>query len=143
MVTGFEVVGVVLAALPILMKVSKAVVEGAADVRRVFGQSYRNAELQEFHNQFWMETFWLHRHLRQFVQSLPAIPNAVSMRLHGGIDLDLWETNQSVKDAALERLGEEDFEAFLVILERILGLLNRIIKDCSTQISPLGSVSNC
>ena len=116
--SGLEAVGVVLRVLPILMSASKVTI-------RMIGVT---TAMQKFHDDFFWEAFVIHRNLRRFTDSLP-LTVGVKMQLKVASITALWESDEAVRKAIIDRLGENGCEDFVMISRKVLSALDCLVKN--------------
>lgn len=131
--SGFEIAGVVLAVLPLFAQAGKAHI---ATLHKAASRATRDDKLEEFYREFWWETFELGKLLEQVVQGLPAVSEGRKQELLGSTD---DETTWAAPDiaAALNEFfaSSDDHLAFQKVMEKVLDLLSRLIKDETIHVS--------
>ncbi|KAL9000161.1 MAG: hypothetical protein Q9188_005727 [Gyalolechia gomerana] len=133
--SGVECAGLVLAVLPLAIEAAKSYKNGVDTIRDVWSRSRRDNELEDFYHELWMEMFFLDRHLRDIVQALPFLKEDRKASLLSGENLGQWTTESDVAEALQAHFNSEtDYQAFMVIMGKIVQLLAQLIKDSTTHI---------
>ncbi|KAF2182860.1 hypothetical protein K469DRAFT_585514 [Zopfia rhizophila CBS 207.26] len=134
--SGIEVAGIVLAALPLFVEAAKGYSQGADSIRKVASRRERDQKLADFYSEFYWELFQLDRQLQAVVDNLPTLSDARKAELFVQVRQDDWKPGADVSQALFDFFGaKEDFDAFLVVMSRVAQLLCQIVKDPSIHIS--------
>lgn len=141
--SGVECAGLVLAVLPLAIEAAKSYKNGVDTIRDVWSRSRRDNELEDFYYELWMEMFLLDRQLRDIVQALPFLKEDRKASLLSGGNLGQWTTESDVAEALQAHFNSEtDYQAFMVIMGKIVQLLAQLIKDSTTHIEQKEMVSH-
>ncbi|KAF2175473.1 hypothetical protein K469DRAFT_679973 [Zopfia rhizophila CBS 207.26] len=137
MPTGFEIAGVALAILPLVIEVAKSYTRGVNSIKNVIISERRDEKLQEFYEHFWWETYHLENTLRRIVIGLPLLCRECKEALSADRSLSMWEEDKEVKQALLLYFrDEEGVDAFILVLLKVLELVDRLtIRDKSTKLT--------
>lgn len=142
MITGIECAGLVLAVLPLFIEIAKSYKRGIDTMHDLASQTRRDEKLEEFYEDFWWELFLLDRQIREIVEALPCLSDNRKTELTTAGHLDEWTVDADVACALEDYFkSETDFNAFMVIMTKIVQLLAQVIKDTSVQISEADIVS--
>ncbi|KAL9600268.1 MAG: hypothetical protein Q9219_003313 [cf. Caloplaca sp. 3 TL-2023] len=133
--SGVECAGLVLAVLPLAIEAAKSYKHGVDTIRDVLSNTRRDSELEDFYHELWMEMFLLDRQLRDIVHVLPFLTDDRKASLLDGENLGQWTTESDVTEALQEHFNSEtDYQAFTVIMGKIVQLLSQLIKDGTTHV---------
>lgn len=145
MASGIECVGLVLAVLPLFIEGAKQYSKGVDTITKVVSHAFRDKRLLEFYEEFWWELYFLNRNIRKVVNSLPHLSDerkAGIEEFEGGISD--WHHSSDIVTALREYfVTEERYNAFLVVMDRIVQLLSQLVKDSTIQISKKETVIPC
>lgn len=133
--SGFEIAGIVLAVLPCFTEAGKR--NGAA-IGNAMKKSKRNQELEEFYSTFQYETYEIQSHIKSVFLAIPNLSEDRKQLVAEGLrtrDLDSWNQDVDVAAALEEYMSPEDHAAFYKVLEKVLSLLARLVKDETVHIS--------
>lgn len=143
MITGIECAGLVLAVLPVFIQAAKSYKRGVDSIYNVTSHSRRDERLQEFYEEFWWETVMLNRQIRGIVDALPYLSNDRKTYLAAAEHLEEWNQDTDVSQALQEFFSSEmDFEDFMVIMTKIVGLLVQLVQDSTVHISIIDMVGD-
>lgn len=141
MITGIECAGLILAVLPIFIEAAKSYKKGIDTIRDVASQARRDDKLEEFYEDFWWELYFLDRQIREIVEALPCLSDNRKTELTTAEHLDEWMIAADVAFALQEYFKSgTDFNAFMLIMTKIIQLLGQVIKDTSLEISEADKV---
>lgn len=142
MITGIECAGLVLAVLPLFIGAAKSYKQGIDTIRDVISQTRRDEKLEEFYEDFYWELYLLNRQIREIVGALPFLSDHRKTELTTAEHLDEWTIDADVVRALEDYFNSEtDFNAFMVIMTKIVQLLAQVVRDTSLQISEADKVS--
>jgi hypothetical protein len=96
MASGFEIAGLVLAMLPLVIEGVKTYKENIDDLRH-------DDQLKDDYNDLWVELWFLKRRLKTLVDRLPDLCADCKKDLTS--DPSLWDGNESVKRSLLTYFG--------------------------------------
>jgi hypothetical protein len=134
--SGFEIVGVVLGALPLFVEAGKAYAHGASTIHKVVSQSKRDKKLQEFYENFYWEVVELKRQIEDIVERLPHLSEERKKEILDSDDFDKWNKATDVEDALRNFFAtDKDFETFVLVMEKVVRLFDQLIKDETVKIS--------
>ncbi|KAJ0115202.1 hypothetical protein J7T55_001612 [Diaporthe amygdali] len=133
--SGFEVAGVVLAVLPFFIEAGKAYGDHATALQKAVTRSTRDKELQEFYEEFYWDTYELRKNIEKVVLVLPSLSDERKQQVIRSTNLDTWDQAQDVAAALQDFLGADDYDAFQMVMGKVLELLARLIKDKTVHIS--------
>lgn len=140
---GIECAGLVLAVLPLFIEAAKSYKKGVDTIYNVTSRSRRDESLAEFYEMFWWETVVLNRQIRGIVDSLPYLSNDRKTYLAAAEHLEDWDEDSDVSQALQEFFSSQmDFDHFMVIMTKIVGLLAQLVQDSSLHISNKDMVSD-
>jgi len=140
--SGMEVAGLALAILPLVIEAAKAYAHGAESIRQVISKEHRDNRLQEFYEEFWWQTSFINRTLRNLVSSLPLLCDDCKATLLKDFALEEWETNAVVEAALLNHFGsEKELDDFILVMKKILTLMNSMIDVKASNLDPGDKVS--
>ena len=143
MVIGIESAGLVLAVLPLFIEAAKSYKKGVNTIHNVTSHSRRDEELEEFYEDFWWETVMLNRQIRGIVDALPYLSSDRKNHLAAAENLEDWKQDTDVSQALREFFSSEgDFDSFMVIMSRVVGLLVQLVQDSTVHISAQDMVSD-
>lgn len=132
---GIECAGLVLGVLPLVIEVAKAYKHGVDTILDAVSSSRRDDKLEEFFAELWWETTFLNRQLRDIIHALPILTEDDKVHLLKAENLSQWTTDIKVKESLQEFFNSEnDFNAFIVIMSKIVKLLAQLVKNTSTEI---------
>ena len=139
--SGFEVVGVVFALLPIFSEAGKLYAQNAAAFRHANSPGKRDEKLAEFYDTFWWDVFLLRRQMERVVSNLSHLSEERKREIIASRSLDNWDKATDV-DQALQDffLSTNDYLAFQKVMSKVLSLFDRLVKDDSVHISKLDVV---
>jgi hypothetical protein len=136
MASGIEVAGLALALLPLFVETAKVYSKGMKSIQNVAMNSRRDEKLLDFYDDFWWETDRLHRQVKNLVNCLPNLCPACKSAFESDKTLTLWGQDEAVRESLLEYFGsQEQLDAFTLVMTRILGLFDRLLKDRVTHLS--------
>lgn len=140
---GIECAGLVLAVLPLFIEAAKSYKKGVDTIYQVTSRSRRDESLEEFYEVFWWETVVLNRQIRGIVDSLPYLSNDRKTYITAAEHLEDWNQDSDVSRALQEFFSSKlDFDHFMVIMTKIVGLLAQLVQDSSLHISNKDIVSD-
>jgi hypothetical protein len=96
MVTGIKAAGLVLAILPIVIEGSKIYKNGVDSLRDVTSNRSRDTKLQDFYDDFFIETDYLHGQLVDLVNELPALSISCKVALKSSGNIAMWEEDPAI-----------------------------------------------
>lgn len=132
--SGFEVAGVVLAVLPLFAAAGKAQV---TTLHKATSRATRDEKLEDFYREFWWETFELGKLLEQVVQNLPGLSERRKQELLGSSDdAAIWAAADVSTALNSFFASLDDHQAFQKVMEKVLDLLSRLVKDETIHVSP-------
>ena len=142
MATGIEITGLALAVLPLVIEAGKAYAHGAESVRDVVSNEHHDTKLQDFYMEFWWQTSFINRTLRDLVSCLPLLCDDCKATLIKDVALEAWEGNAVVEDALLSHFGSESsLDDFILVTQKVLGLMNSMIRIKGSALDPGDKVS--
>ena len=134
--SGFEVVGVVFAVLPLFIEAGKAYVHHGSALHKAVKPSIRDDKLVDFYESFWWETFELRKQIEKVVTDLPQLSEERKNQIISSRDIDGWDKSKDVGQALREFFAtEDDYLAFQKVMSKILDMLARLVKDDTVHIS--------
>ena len=140
--SGFEVVGVVFALLPIFFEAGKLYSQSAVAARQATSPEKRDEKLAEFYDTFWWDVFILRRQMERVVSNLPHLSEERKQAIIASRSLDNWDGATDVGQALRDFfLSPNDYLAFQKVMSKVLSLFDRLVKDDSAHISMLDMVS--
>ena len=140
--SGIECAGLVLAVLPLVIEAAKAYKHGVDTILDVVSNSRRDDKLEDFYGDLWWAMFLLDRQLRDIVYGLPFLTEDRKADLLKAGNLNQWTGDADVTEALEEYFNSRtDFQAFTVIMGKIVQLLVQLIKDGSTRVDRKEMVS--
>ena len=140
--SGFEVVGVVFALLPIFSEAGKLYAHTAPAFRQAMSPEKRDEKLAEFYDAFWWDVFMLRRHMERVVSNLPHLSEETKQAIMASRSLDNWDRATDVDQALRDFfLSPNDYLAFQKVMSKVLSLFDRLVKDDSAHISMQDLVS--
>ncbi|KAL8732800.1 MAG: hypothetical protein Q9181_003827 [Wetmoreana brouardii] len=108
---------------------------GVDSIRDTSSSSRHDTELEDFYRELWMEMFFLDRQLRDIVQALPFLTENRKASLLSGENLSQWTIESDVTEALQVHFNSEtNYQAFTVIMGKIVQLLAQLIKDSTTRV---------
>jgi len=137
--SGFEVVGVVFAVLPIFTKAAKLYAE--APLHKAISSAPRNEKLSDFYMYFWWEIYELDAHLNTLIDMLPNLSEERKRWIKQKRDWDELGRDSDILDAMAEFFPEREYLAFQNVMSKVLKLLAQLIKDDTLHISKSERVS--
>lgn len=141
--SSIECAGVVLAVLPLAIEAAKSYKHGVDTILDVVSSSRRDDKLEDFYEELWWEMFFLDRQLRDIVHALPLLKDDRKADLLKAENWNQWTRNSDVTEALQEYLNSEtNFQAFTVIMGKIVQLLAQLIKDSTARIDRKEIVSD-
>ncbi len=142
MPTGIEEIGLVLAILPLVIEGAKWYMKGVDSVKDVMLNSRRDESLQDFYERFWWASYTLHRNLKATINNLVSLCDDCKVALLADRSLEVWEEDDAVREALLAYFGEQqDLDAFLYVMTRVLDLIDRLTKAESNTLSSKDKVN--
>lgn len=141
--SGFEVAGIVLAVLPFFIETYKAYGDQTTALQKAVTPFARDKGLQEFYEEFYWDTYELRKKIERVVLMLPDLSDERKQEIIQSRDLDNWDQAQDVAAALQGFLSADDYEAFQMVMDKVLELLARLIKDETVHISKSETVSAC
>jgi hypothetical protein len=137
--SGFEVVGIVFAVLPIFTKAAKLYAE--APFHKAIFSAPRNEKLSDFYMYFWWEIYELDAHLNTLIDTLPSLSEERKRRIKQKRDLDELSKDSDVLEAMADFFPEREYLAFQNVMSKVLSLMAQLIKDDTLHISKSERVS--
>ncbi|KAH8802414.1 hypothetical protein F5884DRAFT_823660 [Xylogone sp. PMI_703] len=135
--SGIEVVGLVLGALPLFIEVGKAYSRGLESLRKVASGKERDEKLLNFYQEFYWEIVQIHRQIQGIIDGLPHLSDKRKAELSLNMRLDEWGPEADAAEALYDFFGSQEvFDTFLLVIGRIAQLLAELIKDSTVNISP-------
>jgi len=131
--SGFEVVGVVFAVLPLFAEAGKLYAQGP--MHKAFSPAQRDEKLASFYMYFWWEVFELQNHLQTLIDKLPHLSEETKCRMVSTRDADSWDKDSEIAQALADFFPERECQAFRTIMDKVLKLLSHLVKDDSLHIS--------
>lgn len=141
--SGFEVAGIVLAVLPFFIETYKAYGHQTTALQKAVTPTARNKDLQDFYEEFYWDTYELRKNIEKIVLMLPTLSDERKDEVIQSRDLDNWDQAQDVAAALQGFLSSDDYDAFQMVMGKVLELLARLIKDETVHISKSETVSAC
>ena len=140
--SGFEVVGVVFAVLPVFSEGVKLYAQNATALHQAISTKKRDDKLVEFYETVWWDVFTLRKQMERVISNLPQLSEERKREIMDSRSLENWDKATDV-DQALKAffLSENDHLAFRTVMTKVLSLLARLVKDDSVHISKLDTVS--
>jgi hypothetical protein len=136
MVTGIETAGLVLAILPLVIEGAKVYKHGLDSLRDVASNRRRDVKLQDFYDDFFIETDYLHGQLVELVNGLPALSTGSKEALKASGNLAMWEEDPTIRAALFSHFkAQKDLDMFFLIMSRVMVLFGQLIKDEATLLS--------
>ena len=141
--SGIECAGLVLAVLPLVIEAAKSYKHGVDTILDVVSSSRRDDKLEGFYEDIWWEMFFIDRQLRDVIHALPFLAEDRKVDLLKAEHLSQWTRDSEVTEALKEYFKlETDFQAFTVIMGKIVQLLAQLLKDSSARIDRKEMVSD-
>ena len=141
--SGIECAGLVLAVLPLAIGAAKTYKHGVDTILDVVSSSRHDDKLEDFYEELWWELFFLDRQLRDTVHTLPFLTEDRKVVLLKAEHMDEWTREADIMEALRKYFNSEtDFQAFMVIMGKIVQLLAQIIKDSTTDMDRKEMVSD-
>lgn len=140
--SGIECAGIVLAVLPLVLEAVKAYTKGAKTIKDVLLPRHHDEKLQEFYEDLWWEMHILSNQIRIVIDSSPGLTDKEKGELEKGLRSD----NPNMRAVATQAFrdffnSEDDFQAFMQIIDKIARLLSRLIDNGYTNIRTSEMVS--
>ncbi|KAL8703692.1 MAG: hypothetical protein Q9201_003126 [Fulgogasparrea decipioides] len=133
--SGIECAGLVLAVLPLAIEAAKSYKHGVDSIRDILSSSRRDNELEDFYRELWTEMFLLDLQLRDIIHALPFLTEDRKATLLSGENLGQWTVESDVTEALQVHFNSEtDYQAFTVIMGKIVQLLAQLVKDSTTRV---------
>lgn len=132
-----------LAVLPFFIETYKTYGDQTTALQKAVTPSARDKGLQEFYEEFYWDTYELRKKVEKVVLMLPNLSDERKQEIIQSRDLDNWDQAQDVAEALQGFLSVDDYEAFQMVMSKVLGLLARLIKDETVHISKSETVSSC
>jgi hypothetical protein len=139
--SGIEVVGIVFGAIPLFVEFGRAAATNADAARRAVRSRHRNDQLREFYISFYKETVLLHQQTELIIDSLPLLSINRKNDVKAGRHIDNWTKETDISLALDQFFTTEDLAAFDLLMERLLELFSRLIKDGRVHLSQTDKVS--
>lgn len=131
--SGFEVAGVVLAILPFFIEAGKSYVD---TFRKAVTRSARDEGLLDFYEDLYIEMYELRKHIETLVLELPGLSDERKQEVVDSRELDGWDQAGDVATALEDFLpSPDDYAAFHMVMEKVLDLLARLVKDETVHLS--------
>jgi hypothetical protein len=134
--SGFEIVGVVLGAIPLFVEFGKAATSNASAARRAIRPVNRDNQLQDFYIGFYKETVLLHQQVVRIIDSLPLLSEDRKAEVKRGPQVDNWTKETDLLEALKVFFSPVDLSAFFTYMENLLRLFARLVKDKRVHLSP-------
>lgn len=137
--------GIVLAVLPLFIETYKGYGDQTSALRKAVTPSARDVPvaLQEFYEEFYWATYELRKNIEKVVLMLPSLSDERKHEIIQSKDLDNWDQTQDVAAALQGFLSTNDYDAFQMVMGKVLELIARLIKDETVHISKTETVSSC
>jgi len=137
--SGFEIVGVVFAVLPLFTKAGELYAQ--SPLHKAVLTAPRDEKLADFYTYFWWEIYELESHLDTLIDKLPGLSEDRKCRIKENKNLDELNKDSDVLQAMLDFFPEREYLAFQTVMSKVLKLLAQLIKDDTVHISKSERVS--
>jgi len=137
--SGFEIVGVVFAVLPLFTQAGKLYAQNP--LHKAVSSAPRDEKLSDFYMYFWWEIYELEAHLNTIIDTLPGLSEDRKRQIKKNKDLDELNKESDVLQAMLDFFPEREYVAFQAVMAKVLKLLAQLIKDDTLHISKVERVS--
>lgn len=128
--SGIEVAGVVLAVLPIVIKATTSCRDGVHETSKLRSSGHAKLKSSLF-SSLYIELFFLNRFLRQLINDLPDLSQAMCEEVLKKVDTRDWKSGSKVAAALLGYLGPDDFELFETAISNTYYWIDAVFKtDC-------------
>lgn len=121
-----------LAVLPFFIEAGKSYGDA---LQKAATRSARDEGLQEFYEELYFETYELRKHIENLVLELPGLSDERKQEVVDSRDLDDWDQAGDVAAALEDFLSPDDHAAFHMVMEKVLDLLARLVKDETVHLS--------
>lgn len=138
--SGIEIVGLVLGAIPLFVEFGKATATNADAAKRAVRSTQRDDKLREFYIDFFKETVLLHQQIELIIDSLPLLSASRKTEIKEGRQVDNWTNETDIARALGQFFTEKDLAAFFVLMERLLELFARLVEDGRVHLSQTDQV---
>lgn len=138
--SGFEIAGIVLAVLPLFVEAGKFSASAASLLKNAAGKSVRDRKLHEFYDEFYWETYEMHKQMEQIVSSLPDLTEERKMQILNDREVqscvDGWAADSDLARALQAFFASDsDLAVFLETMDKVLRLFYQLIEDETVKIS--------
>ncbi|EAQ90240.1 hypothetical protein CHGG_02175 [Chaetomium globosum CBS 148.51] len=138
--SGFEIAGIVLAVLPLFVEAGKFSASTASLLKNAAGRSTRDRKLTEFYDEFYWETYEMHKQMEQIVSSLPDLSEERRMQILNDREVqscvDGWAAGSDLAQALHAFFASDnDVAVFLETMDKVLRLFYQLIEDETVKIS--------
>ncbi|KAF2198218.1 hypothetical protein GQ43DRAFT_465793 [Delitschia confertaspora ATCC 74209] len=133
--SGLEIIGVVLGALPLFIELGKAATSNANNMIRAFHHINHDDQLRDFYIGFYKETVFLRQQIVKIINALPFLSEDRKTEVKQGRHTENWTQETDVAKALEAYFSPEDFSAFLILMERLLKLFAQLVKDRKVHLS--------
>ena len=135
MVSGADVVGIVLAVLPLVIQGAQVYMHGVEDIRDAVVAHRHDDSLQDFYELFLVEITLLKGQLIQAIDALAGVSELRKAELLKDLSFQPndWEPSGEIAEA-LENFYGPSYELFIVVVNKIMRLISHLIRDKSVQV---------
>ena len=137
---GFEIAGIVLAVMPLVIEGAKAFANNTVSAREALRHSKRDKKLREFYDHFYWETFELRQTLESFVRQLPHLSETRKEELLQISNIetarDTWSDDPDISQSLNQFFASEnDRETFFDTLDKVFRQFYQLVDDNTLRVS--------
>lgn len=126
--SGIEVAGLVLGAIPLVIKAAKSCSEGFEEGKKIFRTKDYEETKRDLFDELYRELVLFHRHVQKVLQALPDISEQRCNEVLSHLDRQSWQEQSDIVQALRSYLGI-DFEPFRYAIAEVHFWINGILAD--------------
>lgn len=126
--SGIEVAGLILGAIPLFVEACKACKDNAAAAKQALRPANRDHQLHSFYLDFYVQTVLSKQQMHKIIDKLPLLSDERKRDINTGRHIDNWTQDTDVSHA-LSRFFDntELLDAFYVLSQKLLEIFDEII----------------
>lgn len=126
--SGIEVAGLILGAIPLFVEACKAYKDNAAAAKQALRPANRDHQLHIFYQDFYFQTVLSKQQMHKIIDKLPLLSDERKRDIKTGRHINNWTQGTDVS-RALSRFFDntELLDAFYILSERLLELFDEVI----------------
>ncbi|RPA81004.1 hypothetical protein BJ508DRAFT_118097 [Ascobolus immersus RN42] len=132
--SGFEIAGVVIGVLPLLLDAGKASSRHFQYVKQARNATKADAVLYEFYLEVFYEMFMLKKTLESVFSRLPGVSTEKKNRIVA-CEYDEWCRDPEVVRSLQTVFKQDDLDTFIMAMERLLEIFFRLVEEKTSKLS--------